>query len=438
MRASAARLVHAVRIERRSLTDAFNDTQVPLSARDEGLLSELAFGTLRSLPRLEALAGRLLQRPLKSADRITGSLLLVGLYQLIALRIPDHAAVSATVAATRQLNRPRMAGLVNATLRRFQRERTALLADVERDDAARWLLPDWLLRRLREAWPEDWEAITAASNARGPMFLRINPLRSTPSAYAQRLAAAGIAAQTLPCQPQAVRLTQAVPTSALPGFSDGDVSVQDAGAQWAAPLLAPEPGDRVLDACAAPGGKTAHLLESAHGRLDLTALDSSAERVEALRANLGRLGLEARIRVADASVPNPSWADAPYQRILLDAPCSATGVIRRHPDIKCLRRDQDIAALTRTQAVLLDALWGSLAAGGQLLYVTCSLLPDENEAQIAAFLERQPDARERSLPQDLGKARRHGRQLLPSEAGPDGFYFALLSKVLSRSEASKR
>ncbi|MFP4495829.1 MAG: transcription antitermination factor NusB [Halochromatium sp.] len=250
VRAQAARVLHAVRAEGRSLTDALAASARPADARDEALLSELSFGALRLLPRLEALTEQLLQRPLKPKDRILGSLLMIGLYQLIALRIPDHAAVSTTVAATRLLQRPRAAGLINASLRRFQRERPVLLARAERDEAARWLMPDWLLRRLRAAWPEDWEAIVTASQGRAPMFLRVNSLRTSPGEYAARLRAAEIAVETLADQPQALRLARPVAAQALPGFSAGLVSVQDAGAQWAAPLLSPQPGERVLDACA--------------------------------------------------------------------------------------------------------------------------------------------------------------------------------------------
>ncbi len=428
VRAQAARVLHAVRAEGRSLTDALAASATPADARDEALLSELTFGALRLLPRLEALTNQLLQRPLKPNDRIIGSLLMIGLYQLIALRIPDHAAVSATVAATRLLQRPRAVGLVNASLRRFQREGPALLALAERDEAARWLMPTWLLRRLRAAWPEEWEAIVTASQGRAPMFLRVNTLRANPAEYAVRLIAADIDAQALADQPQALRLARPIAAHALPGFSEGLVSVQDAGAQWAAPLLSPQPGERVLDACAAPGGKSAHLLEQAQGALALTAIDASAERLDAVRTQLARLGLEARIMVGDATQPHPAWADAPYQRILLDAPCSATGVIRRHPDIKRLRREADIGPLVDTQARMLDALWPLLQPGGCLLYLTCSLLPDENEAQIANFLARQRDAIESPLPTSLGIARAHGRQLLPTDEGADGFYFARLLK----------
>ena len=428
VRAEAARLLHAVRVDGRSLTEALANSSPLTDARDRALLSELTFGGVRLLPRLEALTDRLLQRPLKANDRILGSLLMIGLYQLLALRIPDHAAVSATVAATRLLQRPRAVGLINASLRRFQRERAELLAQVEQDETAHWLMPTWLLRRLRAAWPEQWQALVAASNGRAPMFVRVNRQRISTDDYVERLAVAGIQAERMPDQPQALRLVQPVATDALPGFNDGLVSVQDAGAQWAAPLLAPQPGERILDACAAPGGKTAHLIEQAQGPIELTAIDISADRLETAQAALRRLGLQARVLVGDATQPEPTWADAAYQGILLDAPCSATGVMRRHPDIKRLRCDQDIAPLTRVQAKMLDSLWDLLDPGGRLLYLTCSVLPEENELQVTEFLARHSNARELPLPVTLGIARPHGRQLLPTEAGPDGFYFALLLK----------
>lgn len=428
VRADAAQLVHAVRTEGRSLTDALVQLPSCPDPRDEALRAELAYGTLRLLPRLELIADQLLARPLKRADRIIGALLLIGLYQLIELRIPDHAAVSATVDAARILRRPRAAGLLNATLRGFQREREALLAHAEQQEGGRWLLPDWLLRRLRAAWPDDWPQIVAASNGRGPMFLRINPLKTSRSSYLQQLAAAQLDAEALPTLPTGLRLAGSVPTSALPGFDLGEVSVQDAGAQWAAELLSPQPGQRVLDACAAPGGKTAHLLEYAGGRLRLTAIDISPQRLAAISSHLQRLGLSARVLVGDATAPDARWANEPFDRILLDAPCSATGVIRRHPDIKWLRRDTDIAELAKTQQALLDALWPLLRPGGRMLYLTCSLLPEENERQIEAFLRRQADAIEAPLPAAVGRPRTQGRQLLPTDDGPDGFYFALLRK----------
>jgi 16S rRNA (cytosine967-C5)-methyltransferase len=435
VRAKAAKVVQAVRIQGRSLTDALADRSSGVEARDEPLLGELSYGTLRLLPRLESLADLLLQRPIKRGDQILRSLLLVGLYQLVATRVPDHAAVSATVAAARQLRRPHAAGLINATLRRFQRDRAALLEQAQDNEPSRWLMPSWLLRRLRAAWPDAWEEIVAASNDRAPMFLRLNLLQTTTEAYLQLLEAAHVEAHPLAGQPGALMLRQPISTSALPGFAEGLVSVQDAGAQWAARLLNPSPGERILDACAAPGGKTGHLLELAEDALDLTAVDVRPDRLEPLRHNLQRLGLHARVHAGDAAAPDPQWAAAPFQRILLDAPCSATGVIRRHPDIKQLRRDGDIAALATTQAQILDALWKLLAPGGRLLYVTCSVLPDENEKQVAGFLARTPDARELALPHPVGTVRSHGRQLLPRTDGGDGFYFALLKRSAPAADA---
>ena len=429
VRAAAAAAVSAVCHQGRSLTDALAETSPPDDTRDAALLRELAFGTVRLLPRLRTLAAILLRHPPKPADRVIEALLFVGLYQLMATRIPAHAAVSATVAATRRLERPWTSGLINASLRRFMRERDALLARADEDPAARWLFPPWLLERLQQAWPDDWQAIVEASNGRGPLFLRINPLRTDLSGYAACLAAAGITARPVPGHPQALLLERPVATAQLPGFDDGLVSVQDLNAQWAARLLAPRPGEPVLDACAAPGGKSAHLQEQAGGELALTAMDSDPARVAALRANLARLGLTASVLTGDAASPAPDWPGRPYRRILLDVPCSATGVIRRHPDIKQLRRASDIPALVATQAAMLDALWPLLAPGGRLLYATCSLLPEENEQQVHAFLARCPDAREVPVTADIGRPRPPGRQLLPGDGGGDGFFYALIEKA---------
>jgi 16S rRNA (cytosine967-C5)-methyltransferase len=429
VRAAAARVVHAVRVEGRSLTAALAAVEGELPSRDLALLQELCYGTLRLLPRLDALIAILLTRPLRRADRILQALMAVGLYQLVSTRIPAHAAVAATVAATRTLERPRAAGLVNAALRRFQREADDLLRRVGRDDADPALFPDWLVRRLKAAWPEHWRQIIAVSNQRPPMTLRVNLLRTSRADYAAMLADAGIGARELPGLPAALMLAEPVPTRRLPGFADGLVSVQDAAAQWAAALLDPRPGEAVLDACAAPGNKTAHLLEHAGGELALTALDLDPERLAPLRESLARLGLRAQVLAADARQPGPDWPGAPYHRILLDAPCSATGVIRRHPDIKYLRRDADIAALAATQAAILAALWPLLRPGGRLLYATCSVLPDENQARVRAFLAAHADARELPLELPGALACAPGRQLLPAADGGDGFYFALLERA---------
>jgi 16S rRNA (cytosine967-C5)-methyltransferase len=420
-------------VEGRSLTATLADAGPSVEPRDQPLLQELCYGTLRALPRLEALIAILLARPLRRADRILNALMAVGLYQLVSTRIPAHAAVAATVDATRVLGRARAAGLVNAALRRFQREREPLLARVGTDPADPALFPAWLVARLQSAWPDHWRRIIAASNQRPPMALRVNTNRLDRAAYAARLAVAGIAARPLAGLPVGLLLDEPVPAERLPGFADGQVSVQDAAAQLAAVLLDPRPGERVLDACAAPGNKTAHLLEHAGGDLQLTAVDVDAERLAPLRENLARLGLSATVLAADARAAGPHWPGAPYDRILLDAPCSATGVIRRHPDIKYLRREADIAHLTATQDATLAALWPLLRPGGRLLYATCSVLPDENQMRIRAFLATRRDARELALTAPEGVAETlpctPGLALLPTAGGGDGFYYALLERV---------
>jgi 16S rRNA (cytosine967-C5)-methyltransferase len=428
-RAAAARAVQAVIGRGRSLTEVLEQMDGLDQDRDRPLVQELSYGTLRLLPRLRAIASQLLNKPLKPEEGDLEALIFIGLYQLLATRIPPHAAVASSVAATRVLEKGWAAKLVNALLRRFQREREALLAEADKNEEARWLFPLWLLDRLKTAWPADWPEIIEASNTQAPLCLRVNRLVSDRDAYLQRLAAAGIAAQPAPQTPMGLVPDLPLPMARLPGFADGQVSVQDANAQLAAPLLAALPGERVLDACAAPGGKTAHLLELADGRLDLTALDIDPHRLDRVRDNLQRLSLTARLVPGDAAEPCGDWAQVSYDRILLDVPCSATGVIRRHPDIKWLRRPGDIEALCARQARMLDALWPLLAPGGTLVYVTCSLLPDENERQIRAFLSRHGDAAEIPIAADWGLERTSGRQTLPAAGGGDGFYFARLVKA---------
>lgn len=428
-RAAAALNLHRVRDQGQSLTRVLQQPLATRTCADQALIQEMSYGALRLLPRLEALAGRLLNRPMKRSDRDLEALILIGLYQLTAMNIPAHAAVSATVDASRLLGKPEKAPLVNALLRRFLRERESLLTEVEREPRARWLFPDWLLTRLRRDWPEDWERIVDASNERPPMALRVNGMRVSLSDYSTQLAAASIAAQPIPGCEMGLMLDHPQAMRDLPGFARGLVSVQDSGAQLAAQLLDAGPGQHVLDACAAPGGKTASILERAGNTLDLVAIDSDESRLETVRATLARLGLRAGVVQADATAPHGAWSERAFERILLDVPCSATGVIRRHPDIKWLRRESDIPALCATQARMLDAIWSLLAPGGRLLYATCSLLAEENHEQIAAFLTRQPEARERALTTDWGQTRLHGRQLLPTPGGSDGFYFCLIERM---------
>ncbi|MBL0166046.1 MAG: 16S rRNA (cytosine(967)-C(5))-methyltransferase RsmB [Propionivibrio sp.] len=372
---------------------------------------DVAYGVLRRFAWGEFILARLLSKPLTHAE--TQALLLGALYRLETRPEATPMVVDQAVAAAGELAGGVFKGLVNGVLRNFLRQHESLLAALAADDEARYQHPRWWLARLRRAHPEHWLSIVAAGNSPPPMTLRVNQRRGTVADYMARLVAAGFPARALGAA--GVLLQKPASVEALPGFFDGFVSVQDAGAQRAAELLAPAPGSRVLDACAAPGGKTAHLLESAP--LDLLALDIDAGRTKHIEENLQRLGLRATIQVADCREDKHWWDGRTFDAILADVPCSASGVVRRHPDIKHLRRESDIRRFAHTQADILDALWPLLKAGGKLLYATCSVFPEENAAQIDAFLVRQS-----------GVERLHEEQLLPQDEN-DGFYYALLRKT---------
>ena len=332
------------------------------------------------------------------------------------------------------LRRPKLAGLVNACLRRFQREQIA--NSVCELDEVRWNHPQWLIDMLRRDWPDDWETILTANDARAPMWLRANALTNSAAEYQEKLALEGIDAVTLEGVPDALRLAEPCSVESLPGFVDGAVSVQDAAAQIAARWLLANTRGAILDACAAPGGKSGHLLEVGADEVTLTAVERDSSRIDSIHQNLDRLGCNATIMAADASKPNEWWNGEPFDGILLDAPCSASGVIRRHPDIKLLRRASDIEALSRLQSELLEALWPLLAPGGRLLYATCSTLASENDVVVSRFLERHDKAVEDDvLPnnniRDLMRRKACGYQILPGTAGLDGFYYACLEKKVS-------
>ncbi|QEL10274.1 16S rRNA (cytosine(967)-C(5))-methyltransferase RsmB [Kushneria phosphatilytica] len=423
VRAAAARALVPVLSCQGSLAGL--DTSA-VGERDRGLMRALCFGVCRQLPRLEALASELLRSPLRHRDLDIQALLLIGLYQLYEMRVPTHAAVGETAGAARSLNKAWATRVLNGCLRRADRERDTLLARVEKRPEAYWSHPQWLLDRLRRAWPQEWETIAAANNVPGPMTLRVNTRRIDRATCLERLEANGIEATPCHYASEGITLAQACDVEQLPGFAEGELSVQDEAAQLAAPLLTTDlsKGARVLDACCAPGGKTAHLLEQ-RSDLALTALDSEAERLSRVESTLGRLGLTATICHADAT-SRQWWDGTPFEAILLDAPCSGTGVIRRHPDIKRLRRDSDIATLAELQDRLLDALWPTLAPGGRLVYATCSVMPEENQQRIEAFLARTPDARTITIEADWGRPAGPGRQLLPQINGHDGFFYAVL------------
>ncbi|GHC16267.1 16S rRNA (cytosine(967)-C(5))-methyltransferase RsmB [Aidingimonas halophila] len=427
VRATAARTLAPVISGQGSLA-SLDDAEIP--SRDRGLLRELCFGVCRTLPRLEALANELLRSPFKSRDNDIQALLLLGIYQLLYMRVPAHAAVGETAGAARILDKPWATRVINGCLRRLQRESVQLQARVDRDPAVALLHPVWWLKTLRQAWPDDWRDIAMANNHPGPMTLRVNRRHGDREEYRARLLDAGLESRLCEHAPDGVTLDTPCNVHELPGFAEGHVSVQDESAQLAAvllgPALAPRPGARVLDACAAPGGKTAHLLEAFD--IDMTALDNAPARLARVESTLERLSLSAQLVTADATELT-WWDQTPFDTVLLDAPCSGSGVIRRHPDIKRARRPDDIRQLVSLQSRLLDTLWQTLNPGGTLLYATCSVLPEENSEQIQAFLERTPDARA-SPPDDVGwgKPTGPGRQLLPKESGHDGFFYARLVK----------
>jgi 16S rRNA (cytosine967-C5)-methyltransferase len=415
----------------RSLDTALAAALPNVDERDRGLLSALAYGCIRHHWQLRHSVSTLLQKPLRAADDIVMTLLAIGVYQMQSLRMPDHAAVSATVEATRLIKRPHLAGLVNAVLRNYRRRGDSLPSSD--DPQVIHDHPAWLLDALQASWPDRWQSIVAANNQQAPMWLRVNARRSTAAAYCGLLEAQGIKASTVSFLPQAVKLAAAMPVDALPGFADGVVSVQDGAAQFAAEWLAAAPGMRVLDACAAPGGKTAHILELADAGLELVALDHDAERLKRVDETLGRLGLEAALLAGDASRPADWWDGRLFDRILVDAPCSATGVIRRHPDIKHLRQAADIPALAALQGRILEALWPLLAPGGRLIYATCSVLEPENAAVVEHFINNELSARaEKELRnyniRAVMQSRGCGYQILPGDEDMDGFFYACLER----------
>lgn len=421
LRAVAAQVVVRVLEERVAADDALAAAP-PVALRDQSLLAALVFGALRWHHRLEWQAAQLLTKPLKSGETELAALLRLGLLQLQELRIPPHAAVSTTVDAAALLGHRAAAGLVNAVLRRFQREREQLALARAAVPVAQFSHPPWLIDAVRNDWPEVWTGILDANNEPAPMWLRVNLLRTTRAAYLERLQAAGIAAVSAADVATAVRLEEPQPVESLPGFAAGEVSVQDLAAQRAATLLDLRPGQRVLDACAAPGGKTGHILEACTELEEVWAVDRNAARLDKVADNLRRLALTAKLVLGDATAPREWWDGRPFERILLDAPCSAIGVIRRHPDIKLLRRSQDVARVVALQQQLLRALWPLLAPGGRFLYATCTVLKRENDEQIAAFR----GAEEAIEPVPAGTA--SCLRLLPGEARGDGFYYAWLVK----------
>jgi 16S rRNA (cytosine967-C5)-methyltransferase len=424
-RLAAVAAVEAVLDQNQTLGHHFQ-SQTGLSPRDEAFARHLAYGVIRWLPALEWLSGQLVSRPLKKKEKVIQRLILVGLYQLWKDETADHAAVHATAECARHLGKHWAVGLVNAVLRRFQREQAELVSRLGKS-RQQYAHPEWLLSALEQNWPESWQEIVSQNNRQAPLWLRLNRQRSDMDAVINELTAQQFTTHLHPLAGDALSVEPAVTVHRLPGFSDGKLSVQDPAAQLAADYIDPQPGERILDACAAPGGKTCHLLER-QPDLDLLALDRDADRLEMIRENLDRGGLKCQLLTADAAKPDEWWDGKPFDKILLDAPCSTTGVIRRHPEIKWLRDEAQVRNAVKSQKQLLEQLWPLLNAGGILVYATCSILKSENHEQIHGFLSRHPDAEIIGPGEQARQADLPGIQIHPGQDGMDGFYYAVIRK----------
>ncbi len=396
--------------------------------KDRSLIKEMCFGVLRWFDQLQSLLGQYLSKPIKAKDKDVQLLILIGLYQLHYLNTPEHAAVSETVDAVAELEKQWAKPLINAVLRRSQREFGKAMAKLD-GEVAQFSHPAWLINTIRSDWPHHWQSILQANNARPPLHLRVNRLKTTRASYQALLEKAGIPSRIIDLAPAAIETLSPVDVSQLPSFNKGYVCIQDVGAQIAAPLLNPHADERILDACAAPGGKTAHIRETQPAITEIVAIDVSQRRTALLADTLSRLGLTATIMTADARRPKTWWDGRLFDRILLDVPCSATGVIRRHPDIKHLRSPEHIPALNDTQTALLTSCWPLLKPGGRLVYSTCSVLKDENDVVIKHFLNGEASARLNGIEANWGVATDYGRELLPGLDNTDGFYYSMLSKA---------
>jgi 16S rRNA (cytosine967-C5)-methyltransferase len=433
IRALAAKCCYSVIDQGRSLSDELPRQQDKAALKDKGLLQEICYGVLRYLPELEHDVRALMQKPLTGKQRVFHFLLLVGVYQIKYMRIPDHAAVSETVAATGALKNRQMKALINGVLRNFVRamENKALNKEEILPNSVEYNHPSWFIKKVQKAYPVKWQKILEANQQKPPMWLRVNQQHHTSVEYQNLLTTAAIDIKTIEPLSHAIELTRPTDVTKLPGFDQGWISVQDGAAQQAARLLNCQPGDVVLDCCAAPGGKTCHILEQTSDIASMTAIDVEAGRLVRVEENLARLGLKAKVIAADAAHSKAWWDGQQFDRILLDAPCSGTGVIRRHPDIKWLRKASDIEALVTLQQQILKETWSLLKPGGTLLYATCSILPQENSNQISYFLKNNTDAVLLSIDDnDNSETEFIGWQLLPGENNMDGFYYAKLLKTI--------
>lgn len=427
VRAAAAQVLGKILQGQGSLSSLLPAIQAKVNEKDRPLLQELCFGTCRFHPQLSAYIECLVDKPLRAKDSDIQALLLLGLYQLLHTRIPDHAALSETVEAARALKKSWATTLINGVLRKFQRDKSKLDKLLAQNFAFQNNHPAWIEGVLRKYWPEQIEDIIAANNIHPPFTLRLNTHKVSREEYLRQLDAQSINAKATQFSPYGITLEQACDPRELPLFAEGGISVQDEAAQLSADLLELSPNLRILDACSAPGGKTGHMLER-EPSLEVLALDADERRLARVRENLLRLNVQAAVCSGDATQPESWWDGQLFDRILLDAPCSATGIIRRHPDIKILRTPEELDRLAKLQLQLLNKLWPLLKPGGILLYATCSIMPKENTHIVESFVNRHPDAICDELTPDWGLAQAYGRQLLPQSTAHDGFYYARLRK----------
>lgn len=433
-RVIAAKILAQVLGQNGSLSTQISKQIADVDYDEQALTKELCFGVCRYYPQLNSVALSLLSKPFEEKDLDLYAALLMGLYQIEHMHTPDHAAVNESVELCRQLDKDWATKLMNAVLRRYQRERDDILSNLEKQPSVEFNLPKWLVKRFKKHWDNEFEQIVTATNTHPPMCIRVNQTKVSRETYRNQLEEQGTVSRETSFSDAGLYLEKAISVSMLPDFEQGHASVQDESAQLAAMILVPQAEEKILDACAAPGGKTGHLLES-QPLIHLTAVELEAWRLQRIESNLERLGLSTELICADASDLKAWWDETPFDKILLDAPCSATGVIRRNPDIKINRKPADIDELVAIQKHILAATWQTLKQGGYLLYATCSLMPEENEQQIADFLAQHDDAQEcaidtlcPSLNRDFGKAVSHGIQVFPTVDGQDGFYYCLLQK----------
>lgn len=424
-RSSAARVIAEVLNQHRSLNGVLSKALLSLPENERSLCQQLCYGVIRWQLQLQAISDQLLSKPVKKKDADISALLLCGLYQFRAMRVPEHAALSETVNACKILGKPWATGLINACLRNYQRDKASFEDKALQQESAKYSHPEWLIDQFKQDWPDNWQAILDANNQQPPMMLRVNQQQNSQPNYLAQLQQADIAAEALSQTAEGILLETPCDVFQLPNFEKGHVSVQDGAAQLVTNLLDIKPQQHILDACAAPGGKTCHILES-QPENTVVAIDIDPNRLQQIQQNTDRLQLKAKLIAADAGDINSWWDGQKFDRILIDAPCSGTGVIRRHPDIKALRRSEDIATLAEKQQQLLESLWPLLNTNGLLVYTTCSALKQENEQQIMNFLQRHPDAQEKLISNPPASRASVGYQRLPGDDQLDGFYYACI------------